>query len=197
MNKFIMKFMEVKFQNLGYVVYNYDYFSTQYSNKVLTKLEKLVLSIKEDEIYMVGHSMGGILARKYLDENYSSTKIKGIITLGTPHYGSRVGKYFLKSKINWLLGKAPKSGVFETNKPYKWEHSIPLGCIVGTLPLGVNIVLDIKDTKNLSNDGTVYSDEAILENCTDYKMIKVSHMGMVYSKKVINLCDNFIKTNKF
>lgn len=197
MNKFIMKFMEFEFQKLGYVVYNYDYFSTQYSNKVLIKLEKLILSVKEDEIYMVGHSMGGILARKYVDENYLCEKLKGIITLGTPHYGSRVGKYFLKSKVNWILGKSHKSGVFETEKPYKWEHSIPLGCIVGTLPLGVNMALNTKDTKHLKHDGTVYEDEAVLENCADSVKIKVSHTGMVYSKKVINLCDKFIKTNKF
>jgi pimeloyl-ACP methyl ester carboxylesterase len=38
-------------------------------------------------VYLVAHSMGGLAARAYLQYFYDN-KIKGLITMGTPHFGS-------------------------------------------------------------------------------------------------------------
>lgn len=43
-------------------------------------------------VVIVGHSMGGLIARAYLSR-YGSQRIARIITIGTPHYGTVLARY--------------------------------------------------------------------------------------------------------
>jgi triacylglycerol lipase len=40
-------------------------------------------------VILVGHSMGGLVARAYL-QRYGESRVAGLVTLGTPHQGSRL-----------------------------------------------------------------------------------------------------------
>lgn len=42
-------------------------------------------------IVLIGHSRGGLIARKYMECEYKS--VKGLITLATPHYGSSMARW--------------------------------------------------------------------------------------------------------
>lgn len=77
------------------------------------------------QVDIVGHGMGGILARLWLSEyynpegyqrldNYNKGDINRLITIGTMHYGSHLAdfKYFLENRdifsspVEWLEGRA-------------------------------------------------------------------------------------------
>ncbi len=42
----------------------------------------------KDKVGLIGHSMGGILARAYIQGSHYENDVDQLITLGTPHYGS-------------------------------------------------------------------------------------------------------------
>lgn len=51
---------------------------------------------------LVGHSMGGILARLHVQNNYGATSVNKIITVNTPHSGSQLGDI-----VTWLEKNHP------------------------------------------------------------------------------------------
>ncbi|NMP03880.1 peptidase [Pseudoalteromonas arctica] len=60
-------------------------------------VEKIVESLGEDtEIFLFGHSRGGLAARSYLqnDEAMYKSFVKGFATTGTPHQGSPLGRFY-------------------------------------------------------------------------------------------------------
>ncbi len=46
---------------------------------------------KKEGVYIVAHSMGGLASRAYL-QYFNDGKVKGLITIGTPHFGSFFAK---------------------------------------------------------------------------------------------------------
>ena len=71
-----------------------------------------------------------------------------------------------------------------------------MGCIAGVFPIGVNTFLKGVEC-NSASDGTVFLDEAIVNNCNDSLVIKSSHTGLIYSKEVVAQCHHFFQYKKF
>lgn len=59
----------------------------EYSHAVELAIDALIAKTGASKIALVGHSMGGLAARSYL-QTFGSTKIAKVITLGTPHQGT-------------------------------------------------------------------------------------------------------------
>jgi pimeloyl-ACP methyl ester carboxylesterase len=87
-------------------------------DSVIPELDEIVKTAREMTkagIILIGHSRGGLIARKYLmDENRT---IKGLITISTPHQGSSIAgiaKYVspLVSTLNPLIPGGEKGTVF-------------------------------------------------------------------------------------
>lgn len=83
-------------------------------DSVIPELEEIVKTVRESTnagIVLVGHSRGGLIARKYLSgKNYP---IRGLITVSTPHKGSSIAgiaKYFspLAVVLNPLIPEGDK-----------------------------------------------------------------------------------------
>lgn len=185
MHSKVMLPMKNRFKKLGYNVENFGYNSIKFSERVLNDLDDLISKIDSDEIYLVGHSMGGLISRQYYSK-YKNKKIKSIVTLGTPHNQSVVGKF--AEKIN-LIGSAGYAGI--TKKIEEWKGEIPLGSIAGTVQLGLLILSQEK------SDGTVLLKETQCENQTDHIELNLNHTSLVYSNKSVKQIDFFIKNNKF
>lgn len=45
-----------------------------------------------DRIHVIGHSMGGLLARYYVQRLGGDARVHTLVTLGTPHHGTRVAR---------------------------------------------------------------------------------------------------------
>ena len=66
-------------------------------NEIEQAIEKIIEHQGEDiEIFLFGHSRGGLAARAYLQNNNSNYKpyVVGMATTGTPHLGSPLGRFY-------------------------------------------------------------------------------------------------------
>jgi len=57
----------------------------------LKEVTKIAKGLTKDGIILIGHSRGGLVARRYLLEGNSS--IRALITISTPHKGTSLSKY--------------------------------------------------------------------------------------------------------
>jgi pimeloyl-ACP methyl ester carboxylesterase len=55
------------------------------------ELEEIVKDVASDDLILIGHSRGGLLARKLIEQNIH--RIKMIVTIAAPHHGSTVAKW--------------------------------------------------------------------------------------------------------
>jgi pimeloyl-ACP methyl ester carboxylesterase len=46
------------------------------------------LTVESENVHLVGHSMGGLVSRAYLEEQGNNNKVEKLLTVGSPHEGS-------------------------------------------------------------------------------------------------------------
>lgn len=195
MKSFTMKVLGEKLNKLdpNIKIHYFDYKSTKYSENVLDDLNELVSSItlsSSDEIIFIGHSMGGLIGRLFLNK-YKPKQIKCLITLGTPHHGSELGKFLYETPFALLLGTSGRSGISAEILP--WDNSYLLYCIAGSYHHKLFLNFFNLNTENQENDGTVFVKEAILENSTKNIIIpQTAHMQLLFSDNVFNEIKNII-----
>ncbi len=92
-----------------------DFFSLAYSDSttnVETLSKELDLAIKyvldytqSDKVMLIAYSMGGLVCRKYLADNYDDHKVQTLISISSPHKGSFLAN-FAQSTTQILSEKA-------------------------------------------------------------------------------------------
>lgn len=70
----------------------------------LTKtVDELRITLKVEKVILIGHSMGGIIARNYVQNRGGAAYVHGMITLGSPHHGSKLAPFALSPMGKTLL----------------------------------------------------------------------------------------------
>lgn len=67
------------------------------------KVDELRIKLKVDKVILVGHSMGGMIARNYVQNRGGAAHVHGMITLGSPHHGSKLAPFALSGMGKTLL----------------------------------------------------------------------------------------------
>ncbi|RQW64567.1 alpha/beta hydrolase [Vibrio viridaestus] len=192
MNAFTMKWVEKYFIEKGYRTYVFEYTTRQYSDLTLFKLDQLCSEIKENEILFLGHSMGGLVIHQYLSRYKLRADIIKVITLGTPYNGSTVAQHLSdKEYSDWLFGKGSTTKEILTQGIHQ-QLPFPTGSIIGTSNIGIGYFFGIED-----GDGTVAIRDAHTRWATDEAYVNTNHMGLLYSKKAVELADSFFTNNHF
>lgn len=106
---------------------------------LVARLEQLLVQVREHfpnhPPVVVGHSLGGLLGRACAQSLSGPTRLAGVITLGTPHRGSKLAAFGLGELAQSLLYCGPLIEALETGKG---ESSIP--CVALYSPID-NMVL--------------------------------------------------------
>lgn len=89
--------------NLSTMLHGIPEMAQQTSNSV----ELLLKRFNAPQVDIVAHSLGGLVARYYLQKLGGDGKVRNLITLGTPHQGTRLSKYFWLEKIKNLSPDSP------------------------------------------------------------------------------------------
>jgi len=72
--------------------------SSWHSEEVLSELvakrvDELRHQLGVNKVHLVGHSMGGIIARNYVQLRGGNDKVEHLVCLGSPHYGSKLASF--------------------------------------------------------------------------------------------------------
>jgi len=126
------------------------------SNQVWGQIE----NSKKNNMILIGHSLGGIVARE-MEYNYKSS-VKGIITIGTPHQGAQVqnetASGALKSFASRIINMFT-TAINASIDAFGRETSIMSGAVKATKDLKEEVLVDAV----LSNfaDGTLPCEQQI------------------------------------
>jgi len=73
------------------------------TEQVAKRVDELRHSLDIERVHLVGHSMGGVIARNYLQLRGGESKVDRCVFLGTPHAGSKLSPFALSPLSNALV----------------------------------------------------------------------------------------------
>jgi len=188
-------------QRNGFAVINLDYASTRKSIHALAEqdLAPVVYLCRRqgyDRIHLVTHSMGGIIARAFL-QKHALPPGGRVVMLAPPNQGSELADWAQKHmpRIYGLAGPAGRELGTRAIKRLDTSQSLtaPVGIIAGNSswnPL-FSAILPGDD------DGKVTVRRARLEGMTDFLSVSDTHMMIMYDKDVHGQIVHFLKNGRF
>ncbi|MGI9220838.1 MAG: esterase/lipase family protein [Woeseiaceae bacterium] len=196
-----MQSMADAIDEAGYTAINIDYPSRDYRIEELAPmavgqgLELCEAAGATEKTHFVTHSLGGILVRKYLNENEISN-LGRVVMLGPPNQGSQaVDELEDVPGFDWLNGPAGSQlGKGEDSVPLQLGPAdFELGIIAGnrTIDPITSAVLDDPD------DGKVSVEDTKLEGMDDFIIVEHSHAFMMRMEEPIELAIRFLRTGSF
>ncbi len=140
-------------------------------------VEQLAISIEralpasDQPLCLVAHSMGGLVARRYLQRYGAARSVVGLLTIGSPHHGSRVAR--------WGLGRAAQQ--MRTDSP--WLRSLPEpGQHVNTLCIWSPVDNLVAPAESAQLDGRP---ELRVANCGHFELLHHPHVATAVTNFVV------------
>ena len=196
-----MLLMESALTGAGFQVHSIGYPSTAETPAALLKIvseeiENCCMGQRET-VHFVGHSLGGLLIRAFLDER-GPERLGRVVLLGSPNKGSELAEAnelgALPQAVLELAGPTAKAlrpgpnGFPATLSPPYY----PVGVIAGTRDNPVS-----NQWLPVPNDGMVSVESARLEGMTDFITFEVSHWELRNSPDVAGQVAAFLLNGEF
>ena len=84
------------------------------------KVDELRIKFKVEKVILIGHSMGGMIARNYVQNRGGAGYVRCMITLGAPHHGSKLAPFALSPMGKALL---PGSAFLQQFNSVAWPQT--------------------------------------------------------------------------
>ena len=195
-----MRRIEKHLKGLGYPTINLAYPSTTKSIETIaeTYLARAVKSCEEhqaDKIHFVGHSLGGIIVRQYL-QRHSVPAGSRLVMLSPPNQGSGIVDFLLQVPLyGWLMGPAGQElgtgpeAIVRRLKPVEIE----IGVIAGNRSMNLLFSAFIDG----ADDGRVSVKETNLPEMRDFITVPSTHTFIVSEAPAIRQTAHFLKHGRF
>lgn len=156
-------------------------------------LRQLVQRTSAQTLHFVGHSLGGIVVLKVLEQTDDLPPGRAVL-LGSPLQGCTAARGFARLPLaRALLGHAVAEDVMECG-PRVWSGRRDVGVIAGAVGLGLGrLFADL----SADHDGSVLVEETRLPGAADHIVLPVSHTGMVFSSAVAVQTAHFLEHGTF
>lgn len=179
----------------GFIVHLFSYPSVRADLSAnATRLAQFLDTLDADTLHLVGHSLGGILIRA-LFQNHPQRQPGRIVTLGTPHGGSRVAQH-LSRRAFWRRATGKSIAQLLAGEPQQWAPPArEIGAICGTRSFGLGRFL----YRGLPrpNDGLLTVKESAFPAAQEHLALPVSHTGMLFSREVARQVAVFLNSGRF
>ncbi|WP_053911895.1 alpha/beta hydrolase [Pseudoalteromonas sp. SW0106-04] len=178
MSGFVMRPLCARLKKQGYGILNVSYNTLNPdTDKIFAQINDF---IADDQCAFVCHSLGGLIARQYLSQEFPQTdQVKKVFTLGTPHKGAQIARHMQDRGMQALLKNSLEYLVSESQD---WPFSAQLYSIAGDLPFGLLPLFE----QGKPSDGTVMVDETRVSGMAQHKVFHLSHTSLIYSRKVVD-----------
>lgn len=133
-----------------------------------------------ERLHLVGHSLGGVVIAKMLEEAPPSRPGR-VALLGSPMGGSAAAGIVSRTRAGrWLVGGVIREGIVE-HAP-RWPGGRELLVVAGDIPLGSGLLLGLARP----HDGVIRVEETRVEGARTVT-VRASHVGLLLSRKVVAL----------
>ena len=144
-------------------------------------------------VHFVGHSLGGLLIRAYLQNNRVEA-LGRVVLIGTPNQGSELVDRFRDNGLLSLLG--PTTAALGTD-----SASLPGRLPAPYYPVGVIAAVNPGEWNDHwlpgPDDGLISVDSTRLDGMSDFIEIESGHSRMRYNKDVARQAVEFLRTGRF
>lgn len=192
MHHTIMKPLSALMETLGWQIEGLSYNSLNIDlNGLFDRIE--ALCSPDTPCYLVGHSLGGVLARQYAEQRPLPEGSR-IVSLGSPHQGAQVAKQLAQWNLQGFMGNAHEHGLINDGE-LTYGGTAALGSLAGDAGVGVGNLFS--QLQGQPNDGTVLVSETQIEGMSDHLVLPVSHTSMLLSPQVARQTDHFLRYGRF
>ena len=137
------------------------------AGRISREVDRLRRKYRVPHVDIIAHSMGGILARYYIQRLGGDGKVRHLVTLGTPHHGTKLSKY---SIFPYLRELAPKS------RTMRILHETPLP--TKTQMTAISGELDVF---------TRQQEAGTLAGVRQFELSSVGHAGILFSRRATQI----------
>ena len=149
-------------------------------------LREFVEATEGERVHLVGHSLGGVVIAKMLEEAPLSRPGR-VAMLGAPMGGSAAARIVSRRRAGrWLVGGVIREGIVE-HAP-KWPGGRELLVVAGDIPLGSGLLLGLPKP----HDGVIRVEETRVEGARTVT-VRASHVGLLLSRKVAALLSDYFR----
>jgi pimeloyl-ACP methyl ester carboxylesterase len=196
-SSFAMRVLASRLEDAGFIVYNIGYPSINKTpEEILENISQQIsasLPKTDQNIHFVGHSLGGLLIRAYLEKT-NIKNLGNVVLMGTPNKGTTLVDNYRDSWWMQMLGPAALALSTDENS---FPNSIgrpyyPVGIIAGIY--GDN---DNEDILPGDDDGVVPLESTKIDGMTDFIVIESSHYMMRYNRDVADQTIMFLRHSRF
>lgn len=156
-------------------------------------LQAFLRTLPAGTLHLVAFSLGGLVVRA-LFHFYPQQAPGRIVTLGTPHNGSRAAQRLVQWR--WSRAIAGKSlADLVAGRPQSWAlPAREVGIVAGNVSLGLGRLV-VRHHEVC--DGTVALSETRLAQATDFLCIGTSHFGLLLSAATARAVCRFLRSGRF
>lgn len=189
-----MELMKRRVARGGFRVHAYSYPTVRLSlAENVERLARYCREIGAPRLHFVGHSLGGLIVLRMLEE--AADVVPGrVILAGVPVAGSHAAR-----KLVRLPGGRAALGrsMVEWMEPrqLKCAEGREIGVIAGRLPVGGGRI--VAPDLPAPHDGAVSVEETRLPGARDHIVLNVSHSGMLLSRAVGHQIEAFLRDGAF
>lgn len=191
LNRLAMQFLAMKLDGAGFAASTFGYPSMEEGlDQNAARLAHAVRAIPQGRVHLVGHSLGGLVILRYL-QDATDGRLGRAVLLGSPVAGSQSGARVAAHELGRpILGKSAALW----DKPPAWSPRGEVGMIAGNESFGLGSLLM---PMQQANDGVVAVEETRMPGLADHIVLGVSHSGMLFSADVAHQVAAFLRDGRF
>ena len=134
------------------------------ARQLADEIERVCRQTQARQLVLVGHSMGGLIARAYL-RDFGAARVARVITLASPHHGSELARHAIGASGRQLRPGNPWLEALNAT-----EHATPPVPIVSLFSWHDNYVAP--------------QDSAIVAHATNMTFVGIGHLALLFSQPV-------------